>query len=517
MSKIPPPQNPKIKFADSYVINSKEYKFSNSIDHNVEIFKDIFNNDETVKFRYFSNHQNPQVKCCIIFIAGIVDDDKIYQGIIGPITTNAAIKNSEAIIDELMNCSIILDNVKKAVDIGELVEAILNGETILLVENCIEALVIDTQGGETRSIQEPEAEKILRGPREGFTESLTTNLMLIRKKIKNPKLKFQFRTFGMQTKTKAFICYIDGIANERIVEELNRRLDTIEIDSVIDTAYIEELIKDSPFSLFNTIGNTERPDVVAGKLLEGRIAIALDGTPIVLTVPYIFVESFQASEDYYENFYFASVNRLLRILAFAITISISASYLALITYHQELIPTNLLISISVARQGVPFPSIVEVLGLLIVFEILRETGTRMPNYIGQALSIVGALVLGQAAVEARFVSAPMVIVVALAGITGLMTPKLQGPIVILRIGLILSSAILGLYGVAFSISLLLIHLFSMKSFGIQYMAYTSILKYEELKDVAIRVPWWYMKLRPRSIAIHNLVRQRSGGKGHERK
>lgn len=341
--------------------------------------------------------------------------------------------------------------------------------------------------------------------------------MLIRKRIKNPNLKFKLRTFGVQTKTRAFICYIEGIANPKIVEELNKRLDSIEIDGVLDTGYIEELIKDSPYSLFNTIGHTERPDVVAGKLLEGRIALVLDGTPVALTLPHIFIEFFQASEDYYENFYFASFNRLLRIISFIMTITIPAAYVALITYHQELIPTNLLLSISAARQGVPFPSIVELLGLLIVFEILRETGTRMPNYIGEALSIVGALVLGQAAVEARFVSAPMVIVVALAGITGLMTPKLEGTVIILRIAFLLMAAILGLYGITFGISLVLIHLFSIRSFGIQYMSHTSILDYKELQDVTIRAPWWHMKFRPKSMAIYNFQRQRDGGRKIDKK
>ncbi|SET40723.1 spore germination protein KA [Natronincola peptidivorans] len=517
MSRIRPSNSKKIKFRDPHVINSKEYKFSNSIDHNVKIFKEIFHNDESIIFRHFSNQQNPQVKCCIVFIAGMVDDEIINQGIIWPITRNSIIQTSETIIDELKNYSIIVHTVKETWNIEELVEAILSGETVLLIENCSEALIIDTQGGETRSIEEPEAEKVIRGPREGFTESLMTNQMLIRKKIKNPNLKFQSRTFGMQTKTKAFICFIEGIANEKIVEELNKRLDAIEIDGVLDTGYIEELIKDSPYSIFNTIGNTERPDVVAGKLLEGRIALVLDGTPIALTLPHIFIEFFQANEDYYENFYFASFNRLLRIVSFMITVSIPGAYLALITYHQELIPTNLLLSISAARQGIPFPSIVEILGLLIVFEILRETGTRMPNYIGQALSIVGALVLGQAAVEARFVSAPMVIIVAMSGITGLMIPKLQGTIIILRLAFLLIAAVLGLYAIIFGISLVLIYLFSIRSFGIQYMAYTSILDYEELQDVTIRVPWWHMKFRPKSMLVNNLQRQRDGGRKIDKK
>ncbi|MCX7773968.1 MAG: spore germination protein, partial [Clostridia bacterium] len=254
-----------------------------------------------------------------------------------------------------------------------------------------------------------------------------------------------------------------------------------------------------------TIGFTERPDVVAAKLLEGRIAVMVDGSPVVLTLPFLFHEYLQSSEDYYNSFYFTSINRLLRIIGLIITVSAPAVYVAILTYHQEIIPTPLLLSISAARQGIPFPTIIEVLLMLLFFEIMRETGIRMPTAIGQALSIVGALVLGQASVEAKFFSAPVVIVVALTGITGLILPKMKGAIITIRILLLIVSSFIGLYGYVFGITCVLLLLCSMRSFGVPYLMDLTSLNPEDMKDTAIRAPIWFMKSRSDMIA-RNRVR-----------
>jgi spore germination protein KA len=333
------------------------------------------------------------------------------------------------------------------------------------------------------------------------------NLTLIRRKLETPNLKFKFMTIGVQSHTKVCVCYLDGIANQKILNELYNRLNSIEIDGILDSGYLQEMIKDSQFSPLRTIGNTERPDTVAAKLMEGRIAIIVDGTPEVLTVPYLFVEYFQASDDYYINFYFSSITRLLRILAFVLTTTSPAFYLALMVYHQEMIPTPLILSISSARQGVPFPSIVELLLLLIVFELLRDAGTRVPTNIGQALSIVGALVLGQASVEAKIVSAPVVIVVAISAITNLVLPRIVGTTIILRLVLLLLSSILGLYGLIFGMDGFMHHLCELLSFGVPYMLHLTSFELEDLQDTIIRSPWQYIKLRPKLITENNRLRQ----------
>ncbi|MDF2519531.1 MAG: spore gernimation protein, partial [Clostridia bacterium] len=313
--------------------------------------------------------------------------------------------------------------------------------------------------------------------------------------------------FGAETKTKICICYIENIVDKKIVEELHRRLDKIDLDGVLDVAYLAELITDDIATPFRGLGDTERPDVVAGKLLEGRVAILCDGTPIALTLPFIFLEYFNVNEDYYNNYFLATFNRAIRWLGFFLTSSVPAIYVALVTYHQEMIPTQLLLSISASRQGVPFPTIVEAIVMLIVFEIIRETSVRIPTAVGQTISIVGTLVIGQAAVEAKLVSAPMIIVAAITAITSYIVPRMQIELIITRFIFLFLSAFLGLYGYIFGCIILFIHLSSLRSFGIPYMLNIASLNKSDIKDTIIRVPWSSMKKRPELIAAKNRVRK----------
>lgn len=482
-------------------------KLNKKLQHNIKVFKDIFYQDETMVIRPLENQIDNSVRCCLVFLNGIVNDEIVNETIIEPIVKNKFLNYQNNTIDTLRSQVILSNNIEKVSDIEQLVEAILNGDTVLLLERSDEALIISSKGWQTRSVDQPPSEVILRGPREGFTESLVTNLTQIRRRLKTPDLKFTFRTLGTRTRTKAAICYLDGLVNEKILQELLKRLDDINIDGILDTGYIQEMIKDAPHSPFQTIGNTERPDVVAAKLLEGRIALVLDGTPFALTLPYVFIEYFQVNEDYYNNFFYSSINRVIRSLGFIITISAPAVYVALATFHQELIPSPLLLSISAARYGVPFPTIFEALLLLFVFEVLRETGLRIIPNIGQTTSTVGALVLGQAAVEASLVSAPIIIVVAITGITDLLIPHLKGASIIIRFSLLLISSFLGLYGYIFGILFWLIHLFGMRSFGIPYMLNFNSFNPQDLKDTFIRAPWWYMQNRPKFIAANNYNRK----------
>lgn len=483
-----------------------------SLGANIMLFKQIFKDDDTLIIRQFESQDSEQVKCCVIFIDGMTDLEIINENIVQPVLQSTLSKNTNYTIDILQSQIISSSSIEKTPQVDKLVKAIIRGDTVLLLDGSPEALTMHTKGWKSRGIDEPEGEKIIRGPREGFTEPIMVNLSLIRRKLETPNLKFKFITLGFQTNTKICVCYLENIANNKILEELYRRLNEIDIDGIMASGYIQELINDSPYSPLKTIGSTERPDIVAAKLLEGRIAIVVDGTPVVLTIPHLFIEYFQANEDYYINFYFSSISRMLRIIGFIITITIPGAYVALITFHQEMIPTPLLISISAARQGVPFPTIVETLLLLLVFEILREAGTRMPSNIGQALSIVGALVLGQASVEAKIVSAPVVIVVAISGITGLMIPRIKGVSIILRDILILFSSFLGFYGLIFGLTGFLIHLCELRSFGIPYMLYLTSLDLRDLKDTVIRAPIWTMTHRPNLIVAKNKVRQAVKGK-----
>ncbi len=493
------------KIKNKILNKDKTTKITKSLDKNINMFKEIFKNNDAIIYRMFTDQTSNKRKYCIIFCDGMADKNSINEYIIDPIMKS---KESKSNIDDLLNDTICYSGIKTMDDIEQLIDAILYGDTILLEDNNNKAAILDTKGWQTRSVSEPESEVVVRGPREGFTESININLTLIRRKILSKDLKYKYKILGKQTKTKICICYMENIASDKIVKEVEKRLNDIDIDGILDSGYIEELIRDEPLSPFSTIGYTERPDVVAANLLEGRIALICDGTPVVLTLPFLFIEYFQASEDYYNNFIYSSINRMLRYIGFFLTTSTPAIYLALVTYHQEMIPTPLLISISAAREGVPFPTIFEAIAMTFVFEVLREAGVRLPKPIGATISIVGALVLGDAAVNARFVSAPIVIIIALTGIASFLIPKMLGAIVIIRIIFLLLASFLGLYGYIFGVIGLFIHLMSMRSFGIPYMMNLVSTKFQDIKDTAIRAPWWYMEYRPKFISSKNRIRKK---------
>lgn len=496
--------------ADVEKTDHKKGQLTRSLSENIGTFRTLFKNDDTIVYRDIKNVNQHGFISCLLYIDGMIDVAITDKSIIFPIM-NADMKatqKDEPLLDALMNKVISSKKITKSGDIDALILNLFYGDAVLLVGNFDEALIISCAGWKEREISEPSIEKILRGSKEGFTESLTTNLTMIRRKLRTPDLMFKFKEIGIRTKTKVCICYIDTLASSDILQELESRMDQICIDSILSSNQIEELIKDSPLAPFKTVGNTERPDVLAAKLLEGRIAVIVDGTPSALTVPFVFMEYFQTSDDYSINYWYASINRLLRCLSEFFATSIPAIYVALITYHQEMLPTPLLLSITLARQDVPFPTIIEALILLFLFEVIREAGIRMPSIMGQSVSIVGALVLGQAAIDARLFSAPMVVIVAATGITGLITIKLSGATIIIRLFLLLISAFMGLYGFIFGVIGAFIYLFSMRSFGVPYMLEYGSAYPVDLKDTAIRAPWWYMKFRPKQIAMKNIIRQK---------
>ena len=353
---------------------------------------------------------------------------------------------------------------------------------------------------------------MVRGPREGFTETLQVNISMLRRKIKNPLLRLELLKLGKQTKTAICIAYIKGLAAEETVAEVRRRLERIDVDSILESGYIEEYIEDAPLSPLATVGNTEKPDIAAAKMLEGRVAILVDGTPFVLTVPYLFVEGLQSSEDYYSRAFFSTMMRWIRIIAMVSTALMPALYIALLTFHQEMIPTELLLSTASSAEGVPFPAFVQAFFMGLVFEILREAGIRMPRPVGQAVSIVGALVIGQAAVEAGLVMPSMVIVVAFTGITEFIVPTQLEAITIFRIFVTGLAAMLGFYGILLGILASLIHILTLRSFGNPYLSPLAPSSITGLKDVLVRVPRWAMLTRPPGISGRNPMRQEPGQK-----
>jgi Integral membrane protein (PIN domain superfamily) len=446
----------------------------------------------------------------IVFIDGLVDKNQIERDILTPLmveTQKVGLPNPGDLLASIQTKILPVGEIKTKTSARDIVDAVLSGSTALLIDGIGEALLLSTIGWEKRAIQEPTSEVVVRGPREGFTETLRTNTALLRRKIRNSNLIFEVMRIGEQTKTDVCIAYIKGIADDNLIMEIKRRLKRIKTDSILESGYIEEFIEDAPFSLFATIARSERPDAVAGKILEGRAAILVAGTPFVLTVPMLFVEIFQSPEDYYARAYYSTLVRWLRYIAFGISLLMPAVYVALTSFHSEIIPPPLLITLTAAREGLPFPVVFEALGMGLLFEILREAGIRLPRSIGQTISIVGALVIGQAVVSAGLVGAPMVIVVASTAIASFVVPVLSDLTAFLRIALTILAGMFGAYGIMIGLLTLLIHLATLRSFGTPYLSPVVPFFGSDFKDVAIRSPWWAMFLRPHNFGWDNSERQ----------
>ncbi|KZE71520.1 MULTISPECIES: spore germination protein [Paenibacillus] len=396
-------------------------------------------------------------------------------------------------------------------EMDALFNRMLSGGIIILLDGYTKGIWIDAVGWEDRNVSEPQSQTVVRGPMEGFTENLRTNTALLRRRIRDPRLWMETRQIGQVTHTNVSVMYIKGIADEEVIQELRDRLDRIDIDGILEGGYIEEEIQDETFTPFPTIYNSERPDSVAASLLEGRIAILVDGTPFVLLIPALFVQFFQSAEDYYQRADISTLLRLLRFFSFFIAMLAPAVYIAITTFHQEMLPTNLLISLAAQREGVPFPAFVEAMLMEITYEILREAGVRIPKTVGQAVSIVGTLVIGQAAVDAGVVSAAMVIVVSITAISSYVIPEngLSIAVRIVRFALMMLAAAFGLLGILMGIIVLLLHLTSLRSFGVSYMSPFGPYVESDLKDTLFRLPWSYMKSRPQSTPIQNTIRQKT--------
>ena len=371
--------------------------------------------------------------------------------------------------------------------------AFLYGDAIVLTDGDARPVLVNTKGFDKRSTAEPENERVLSGPREGFTECFMPNLALIRRRVNDPRLKFRFMRVGSRTNTNVCLCYIAGLCENSLVERLETRLTALDIDSLLDSNYLAERIRDHRWSPFPTLGTTERPDVAASRMLEGRCVLVVDGSPVALTAPFLFQECFQSNDDYYISFLQANLSRILRVIGFVFTITFPAVYAALMLYHRELVPARLLFAVSAAQRGVPLPIGWEILLMLFVLEALKEAGARTPGAMGQTMSIVGGLVLGDAAVSARFAAAPTVIVVAIAGVTGLMVPKLQTAALWLRFVLLAAAASWGLYGVGLALGLTLAALCRMHSCSVPYLLNLVPRISAEHEDTWLRYPWFFMR------------------------
>ncbi|MDR1598924.1 MAG: spore germination protein [Oscillospiraceae bacterium] len=448
----------------------------------------------------------------LAFIDGLVKQDFIMDNVLKPLVVYSR-EIDMAGIDSLeqVNARVLLSiDTKLVAEAVNALDAILHGDALLLIDGMPGGIVVTARGWERRAISEPQTETVVFGPREGFTETLRVNTALLRRRVCTNDLRMEAISVGARSHTTVVAAYIGGIADPVIVDEVKRRLATVDVDVIENSGQLIEYIESEPASIFETVSYTEKPDVAASKLMEGRVAILVDGSPFALVVPMLFVECFQTSEDYSIRPFYATFLRLLRLLAFFISLTAPAIYVALVSRHQELLPSSLLFTMAATAEGLPFPSLVESALMLVIFEVLKEAGIRLPRPVGQAISIVGALVMGQAAIQAGLVGAPVVIIVAMTAVASFAVPMLANSISLMRWFLLALSGMFGGYGITLGLLVIFAHLASLKSFGVLYMNPIAPIRVVDLKDTFARAPLWSMRLRPLSLRPQDAVRQRSG-------
>ncbi len=449
----------------------------------------------------------------LLFTEGMVNLDRLERGVLVPLTQWA---DPDAVPKEPDHLPLWLESVATAVSdtgvvekVGDVVDAVLGGDSVLLIDGVGHGVKMATRGWKHRAIEEPVAETTIRGPREGFVETLQINTSMLRRRVKTPHLKIETTLIGRRTRTAVAMVYLKDVANPGIVEEMRRRLERLDIDGIVDAGQIEEFIQDQPTSIFPQINNTERPDRTAAGLLEGQVALLVDGSPTALLAPSTFWSFMHAAEDYYSNFWIGTFLLWLRYGLVIMSVAVPALYVAITTFHREMLPTTLLFTIAAAREGIPFPALFEMFMMELFFEALREAGVRLPRPVGQAISIVGALVIGEAAVQAGLASPPVVIVVAATGIASFSFPGFNLGISfrLLRFPLMLLAGALGLFGISLGLILILVHLSALRSFGVPYLQPITPMGRYGLKDVLLRAPYWLMGHRPSTMHPLNSKRQ----------
>lgn len=491
-------------------VEGEQVLLSSNLDENIRVLHSMYQDCFDVVFRTF--FIGGQTEAVLIYIDGLSSMQEIESYVLSPLMSETEIGSVSP--RELLEKKIHISKINEVKTFTDCIQKVSTGNPVIFIQQESTGIALGLAKWEQRSVKEPDAEGVVRGPREGFVETLGVNTSLIRRKIKSPDLKMKPMKIGRFTETNVVISYIKGLAKPSLIEEVENRLLRIDIDSVLESGYIEELIEDNSYSPFPQLINTERPDIVAANLLEGRVAILVEGSPAVLIAPVSFFFVLQSPEDYYQRFLISSAIRLLRFTFMVFSILLPSLYVALLTYHQEMVPTSLLVSMASSREGVPFPALVEALMMEITFEALREAGIRLPKQVGTAVSIVGGLVIGQAAVQADLVSAPMVIIVAITGISSFMMPRYAQGIAfrMLRFPIIFLAGSLGLLGIMLGFLLIVIHLCKLRSFGTPFLTPLVPMKWRELKDTVIRVPWWKMNTRPHLTGEFNKYRQSTSQK-----
>lgn len=476
-------------------------RLSRSLADNLQQLQAVLgaNGDLVIRdFLLFGRHE-----AAIVFLSSLVNEEQIREHILkpllpGPENSPGVPEDPDHLIHYIWAKAVQVTQGNTEQKLDPLPPAIVKGSLALLINGVPESLLLDIRQVDLRGVDQPQTEQVIRGPREGYVEKLENNLALLRYRLQSTDLRLEISPLGRRTQSRVALCYLDSIADPQLVAEAMRRISIIDTDGIIDAGYIEQFIEDQPLSPFPQVQNTERPDKTVAALMEGRVALLVDGSPFALIVPALFNQFFQTVDDYTERFIMGSLIRIIRLIALASSLFFPALYVSVISFNPELMPTDFAVAISGGRAGVPFPAVLEVLIMEVSMEVLREATIRLPQMIGGALSIVGVLVIGQAAVEAGLASPITVVIVALTTIGSFATPAYNAAIALrmLRFPLILLAGMFGLYGVMIGTIVIFNHLLFLESFGVPYMSPFIPGKWRDWKDTLVRVPLWWMRRRP---------------------
>lgn len=442
----------------------------------------------------------------IFYIESLIDKKLLSSAVLAPIEKldNKDIKEGETAFDVIKGV-IAVSSIEVCEDINKIRDNLFSGFAIILFSD--KAICCPIYAPEKRGIQEPPNSKVIKGPREGFVEDIFTNTGLIRKRIRTPELKIKEIFVGEKSKTRISVFYISNVAKPELVDEITKTIESISIDAIIDSYYIESFLEGDKLKFFRRLGNTEKPDVFCAKILEGRVGILVDGSPVALTAPFVLLEDLQSAGDYYTIPAIATFTRVMRIFGLLIAILMPAVYVALQSYNYRILPINFLITILSSIEGLSIPPLLEILFVIFLFEIITEASLRMPDPLGMALSIIGALALGNTAVDAGIISPPSIVIVAVSSVSLYIIPDQISETRLLRLIFTAVGGIIGLYGIFVSIVILTTYLCSIESFGVPYLAPYAPNVREDKKDAFVKKSIQTMKHRPEIIAGKDKVRQ----------
>ena len=468
-------------------------KIVKNLNANVAILKDLLTSDDIT----FLNLKIGRADGVMVFVNDLINKDTVGDLVLKPLSEFKGKPDGKII--NVFNSP----EKKKVLDTDTAVTDLLNGNAILFINGLEFCLSFGLKHFEKRAITEPPTSTVLKGPREGFVECLPVNVSLMRRKLKTPDLTFENLTIGKYSKTPIAICYIKGIARYSLVKKIKKKLQSIDLDAVLDSSYVSKMLGEHDISIFKQIGNTEKPDILAAKILEGRVAIFVDGSPIALTVPYLLLEDFQSASDYYNSSYSATIARGIRLLSVIISLFLPAFFVASELFHLQLIPLSFLLTIVNSIKGIPLSPSYEMFFTLLIFEILNEASVRMPKYVGMVVSIVGGLVLGETAVTAGIISAPTLMIIALSGICLYTVPELEQTFSVLRLLLLIIGGSAGCYGILVTVALFIIHLITFENYSTPLLAPFSPLVKEDLKDGLYKGLLREIDKRPKSLRNYN--------------